>query len=147
MLLGTVLASVLFVASSVNGQSDGLTISTKEGAVTGTQRSAGVRQFLGIPYATAGRWEAPKPAPKRSSAFAATKYGDSCVQTITKTSLKFYELAGLPTTPIPESEDCLSVNIWAPSTPRKQGTAVMVWVYGGSFQFGSVRAICTIFFH
>ncbi|KIJ50898.1 hypothetical protein M422DRAFT_158875, partial [Sphaerobolus stellatus SS14] len=38
---------------------------------------------------------------------------------------------------VPESEACLSLNIWAPSTNRKQSTAVMIWIYGGAFTFGT----------
>ena len=40
-------------ALTVLAQSDGLTVSTQQGAVSGTVVTTGVRQFLGIPYATA----------------------------------------------------------------------------------------------
>jgi len=36
-----------------------------------------------------------------------------------------------------ESEDCLNLNIWAPPTSRLQKTAVLIWIYGGDFAFGS----------
>lgn len=38
----------------------------------------------------------------------------------------------------PESEDCLYLNVFAPSTPYKGegGRAVLFWIYGGSLQFG-----------
>ena len=36
-----------------------------------------------------------------------------------------------------ESEDCLYLNIFAPSTtPPAGGRTVMFWIYGGSLQFG-----------
>lgn len=37
-----------------------------------------------------------------------------------------------------ESEDCLYLNVYAPSTPPPpQGMTVMFWIYGGSLQFGN----------
>ena len=37
-----------------------------------------------------------------------------------------------------ESEDCLYLNVYAPSTPPPLGGyAVMFWIYGGSLQFGT----------
>jgi para-nitrobenzyl esterase len=37
------------------------------------------------------------------------------------------------------SEDCLTLNIWAPVSARRAGgrLPVMVWIHGGSFRFGS----------
>jgi len=37
-----------------------------------------------------------------------------------------------------ESEDCLFLNVFAPSTPAPAGgRAVLFWIYGGALQFGS----------
>lgn len=37
-----------------------------------------------------------------------------------------------------ESEDCLYLNVYAPSTASESGgRAVMFWIYGGSLQFGN----------
>lgn len=36
-----------------------------------------------------------------------------------------------------ESEDCLYLNVYAPSTtPPADGFTVMVWLYGGALEFG-----------
>jgi Carboxylesterase family len=44
---------------------------------------------------------------------------------------------GLFNNPAPEeSEDCLYLNVFTPATPGA-GRAVLVWLYGGSLQFGS----------
>lgn len=39
----------------------------------------------------------------------------------------------------PESEDCLSVNIFTPASAQVDGKLrpVMFWIYGGSLQFGA----------
>ncbi|KAG5985872.1 hypothetical protein E4U52_000845, partial [Claviceps spartinae] len=44
-----------------------------------------------------------------------------------------------PTFPGHESEDCLFLNVFAPGAPPwpSSSKAVMVWLHGGSFQFGS----------
>ena len=37
-----------------------------------------------------------------------------------------------------ESEDCLYLNVWTPSSPPPaNGRAVMFWLYGGATEFGS----------
>ncbi|KAF8521224.1 carboxylesterase [Hysterangium stoloniferum] len=115
----------------------GLTVNTQQGLVTGSLAFPSVRQFLGIPYATANRWQPPQFPAARSVTFNATTFGHSCVQTLSQANLEFLKLIGLGDQSVDESEDCLSVNIWTPSTGRKQGTAVMLWIHGGGFQFGT----------
>jgi carboxylesterase type B len=103
--------------------------------------SGTVRQFLGVPYALAKRWEAPQDPANRTTAINATDYSGTCPQLLNKFWLEFLQLVGVNETQatVPESEDCLTVNIWAPSLERKQNkTAVMIWLYGGGFQFGTV---------
>lgn len=140
--------SLLITACSLfafgNAQStNGLTIQTQQGAVTGSLVLPTVRRFLGVPYATAGRWQPPASPPLRSVAFNATQFADSCVQNLGPASAEFLTLTGAGLAPIPESDNCLNLNIWAPSTERKQSTAVLVWIYGGSFQFGTVSLSCS----
>lgn len=125
----------------IQAQDTGTTVQTQQGPVTGTLVTGGVRQFLGIPYAVANRWEAPQPPPSRSTTLMATNFGDSCPESITATSQGFLTLSGSAGQTPTHSENCLSVNIWAPTLDRKQGAAVMIWIYGGSFAFGTV---CTI---
>ncbi|KAF8058783.1 carboxylesterase [Lyophyllum atratum] len=127
MIIQILLALSLTIATS--GQSSGLTVRTHQGDVTGTLVSPTVRQFLG----SVGGSD----PPTRGVPLRATAFGDSCLQALNGGSLEFLKLAGAGNVTVPESENCLSVNIWAPSTVRKQGTAVMLWVYGGSFQFGT----------
>ncbi|KAJ6476185.1 para-nitrobenzyl esterase, partial [Mycena sanguinolenta] len=41
-----------------------------------------------------------------------------------------------PSDPPPENEDCLFLNVWAPSS-SKQKLPVLVWIYGGGLSFGT----------
>ncbi|KAF9562982.1 carboxylesterase [Agrocybe pediades] len=127
------LLTILFVKA----RSDGLTVSTQQGPVSGTLSSPTVRQFLGIPFATAGRWQAPRLPAVRKSVFKATTFGDSCVQELSPPNVEFLVLAGGLGINTTESEDCLTVNIWSPTVQRKQKTAVLLWIYGGGTVFGT----------
>tara|TARA_R110002050_G_scaffold155504_5_gene283469 strand:- start:66 stop:1187 length:1122 start_codon:yes stop_codon:yes gene_type:complete len=94
-----------------------------------------IAEFLGIPYAeppvAALRWQPPVPRAPWQGTFQASQYGDSCVQTT---------MALINTTYQPQSEDCLSINVWTPMSALQQGTAllpVLVFVHGGGFILGS----------
>jgi len=41
----------------------------------------------------------------------------------------------------PESEDCLSLNVWTPSLDSGAKRPVMVWLHGGAFSFGSANSL------
>ena len=133
-----VLTLFLVVDAFANG--DGLSVLTQQGSVVGTLALPTVRQFLGIPFATVERFRTPTEPPHHSSPFDATSFGDSCPQRLDPAQFEFWELMGASkdNLSVPESDDCLSVNIWTPSIERKQGTAVMIWIYGGGFSTGTV---------
>lgn len=124
------------LAQAVSG--NGLIVNTEQGPVSGTFVAPTVRQFLGVPFAFAQRWEAPVKPSTRSSVFKATQFSDSCVQAISVANAQLGELLGGGGLNVSESENCLTVNIWTPSINRKQKTAVLLWVYGGDFQLGTV---------
>jgi carboxylesterase type B len=102
-------------------------IETSSGKVCGTDRNE-VRAFLGIPYgeSTAGknRWMPPvKKTPWRGT-LNATRFGFACPQNGDQ--------------PLPQSEDCLSLNIWTPSNLEPtERLPVLVFLHGGAFQTGS----------
>jgi carboxylesterase type B len=119
-------------------QDPGLTVQTQEGAVSGSLVLPTVRRFLGIPYATANRWQAPASPPSRNATLDATQFGDSCPQRADRSAITLGGLIGSSAAAVSESDDCLTLNIWSPSTSRKQSTAVLLWIYGGAYQFGTV---------
>ncbi len=116
-------------------------IATTSGDVRGSPADPnGVASFKGIPYAAPPvgplRWRAPQPVPRRAEALGATAFGNSCVATPTPPGMP--QLVRPP--PTPQSEDCLTLNVWTPALPVRSGDVpkpVMVWIYGGGFQFGS----------
>jgi para-nitrobenzyl esterase len=97
----------------------------------GVNQAAKVAYFLGIPYAKAERWKAPVAAEPWKGVLQATHAGYACPQRSVLTS----RLGGyIP----PQSEDCLSLNVWVPlAVPPEGGWGVMVWLHGGSFTGGS----------
>lgn len=138
-------AYLLLAVATVKAVGNGLVVTTQEGPVAGTLVLPTVRQFLGIPFAFAGRWQAPVKPPNRGlRVFEATSFGDTCVQSLTPANLEFLLLTGGEGINVTESENCFTVNVWAPAVQRKQGTAVLLWIYGGGFQFGSVSAIINL---
>jgi para-nitrobenzyl esterase len=95
------------------------------GLVAGTTRD-GINRYFGIPYAAPPvgtlRWQAPQSVNPWTGVRKADAFGPVCRQTVDWIKE-------------PQSEDCLSLNIWAPAKPGKY--PVMVWIHGGGFRGGS----------
>eukprot|EP01035_Chromulina_nebulosa_P003850 gene3850-5267_t len=85
------------------------------GAVRG-QTEGDIRIFKGIPYALppvqGRRWQPPVAMPRWPVARDATAFGPACIQPQSKI-VSVYSGEVLPT-----SEDCLTLNIWAPANAR-----------------------------
>jgi para-nitrobenzyl esterase len=100
--------------------------------------------YKGIPYAQPPldelRWRPPVPLAGRwKKVLYARDFGPHCLQSETHDDMVFRD-------PGP-SEDCLTLNVWAPAStlaakPARKGAAdahglpVMVWIYGGGFNSG-----------
>ncbi|KAI4731119.1 alpha/beta-hydrolase [Aureobasidium sp. EXF-10728] len=124
----------------------GPTAHIKNGRVTGTTTSfpaatATVNKFLGIPFAQSPpeRFAPPRAVPKMS-VMNATAWKPACIQQFTYplASQQFTELV-FNNPPPEESEDCLYLNVYAPSTKSHdpKGRAVLFWIHGGNFEFGN----------
>jgi len=100
----------------------------KQGQLSGMVDD-GIESFKAIPYAAPPvgslRWRAPKPAKAWTGVKMATAYGPACSQ---------------PGTTFPQSEDCLTLNIWRPvGTDVHSKLPVMLWIHGGGSIGGSGR--------
>jgi para-nitrobenzyl esterase len=104
------------------------------GRVEGS-RDGAIRVFKGIPFALPPvgerRWRPPVAMPRWDGIRKATEFGAACVQP-----------PPLPTgtysrSPMPVSEDCLTLNIWAPADARH--APVFFWIHGGALVGGSSR--------
>ncbi|CAN6668883.1 hypothetical protein TRVA0_041S00320 [Trichomonascus vanleenenianus] len=95
-------------------------LDTSSGVVFGSSEN-GVRSFLSIPYAKAERFHAPQPVqhPRNNLPVNSNQLPPFCPQDSS------YQ---------PQDENCLFLNVYAPSGKRK--LPVMVWVHGGSFMSG-----------
>lgn len=97
--------------------------------------SGGTFAFVGIRYATAGRFEMPRPVEPWSGVKSAQTYGPVCpVPDQTEVSAdEFY----WPHRYWPASEDCQYLNLWTRHLDRGARRPVMVFLHGGGFTNGS----------
>lgn len=144
LLLTTLSIKACFAISSLRVET---TVGTVYGLINGT--TSHVAQFLGIPYAEPPigslRWLPPTiKAPV--SYIDATSFSPSCPQyesaisSVYNIDARNFLISG------PTSEDCLTLNVWAPFGEKRsqnescsdgeKGLPVLVWIYGGGFQTG-----------
>ncbi|UQC90479.1 acetylcholinesterase [Colletotrichum lupini] len=126
MLFSGLLPSVLASTCS-NATQSAPHARTSQGLVKGYHDASCNSVFLGIPFAatTAGenRWRTPQDVPKSNTTVIATSYGPTCPQAISGTLYS------------QQDENCLNLNIWAPSTG--ENLPVFVYMYGGAMVTGS----------
>lgn len=124
----------------------GPTATIENGVVHGLTTSlpsatAAVNKYLGIPFAKSPptRFGPPEPAPQSQAVINATAWSPSCMQQFVYPIYVQTFTEYVFNNPKPkESEDCLYLNVYAPSSPAPcDGRPVMVWIYGGSLQFGN----------
>ena len=91
-------------------------VTVPQGALAGTT-DGGISVFKDIPFAAPPigdlRWRAPQPAANWSGVRDASKFGPICMQAPRPKGMAYEKL--------PESEDCLSLNVWSPNTAPGTG--------------------------
>jgi para-nitrobenzyl esterase len=127
-------ALALMACASAPSAQTAPVVTTPAGAVRG-QAHGDILTFKGLPYAAPPvgemRWRPPAPAARWNGVRDATAFGPACVQpTLVIQSIYSADLGRT-------SEDCLTLNVWTPSTAGK--APVMVWIHGGALVTGSSK--------
>lgn len=116
---------------------DDTRIEISTGPLIGGHSENGARTWLGVPFAAAPvgerRWSAPEPHDVWTDTRTALNHGNWCAQK----AIALDGLLGVDQDRVNGGEDCLSLDVYAPSgaTPS-DGLPVMVWVHGGSNIWG-----------
>ena len=112
------------------------------GDVIGAAGRHGGHAWLGLPYAEPPvgelRWRAPQPRLPWTGTREALAFGDSCPQFASAVG---GDASAEPGTLV-GSEDCLTLNVYAPALPGPAEGArlpVMVWIHGGGNTIGTSR--------
>jgi para-nitrobenzyl esterase len=118
----------------LKGKTNSVKVKTDKGDVEGAfTTDHQVIAFKGIPYAAPPvgdlRWQPPQPVEKWKRTLSAKEFGNHCMQSTSYPDMVFHD-------PGP-SEDCLTLNVWAPAKAKRGSLPVMVWIYGGGFVGGS----------
>lgn len=108
-------------------------VQTKYGLLRGVTYG-GVNIFMGIRYATAGRFAMPREPEHWDGIKDALKYGHISPY-LSVPDVPFY-YRGLFLHHCP-GEDCQNLNIWAPKSQTEGRKPVFVWFHGGGFASGS----------
>jgi carboxylesterase type B len=121
--------SLLWILGTVaHAASASASVDIPNGTVHGVvDNCSGVEKFLGIPFAEPPvgdrRLRRAEPLEHSFGTLEADRFGPSCIAARDQG---------------PESEDCLTLNIWRPSNVAKSNVSlpVLVWLYGGSLTSG-----------
>jgi len=130
----TTLVLLAFVFAATPAFAASIAIRIDQGVLNG-ETEDDVQVFRGIPFAAPPvgdlRWRAPQPAPGWAKPRDATAFGPICSQN---------EHITMFMPKLPQSEDCLTLNVWSPNTTSAAKLPVMVWIYGGGFLNGGSAA-------
>ena len=109
------------------------------GALTGNERETCL-EFLGVPYARAGRFEYAAPVEKWDGVLDATRPGPACPQNravhehLEHPTRRFYKREFREGSVFTYGEDCLNLNIFTPKEARD--CPVILFFHGGGFDSG-----------
>lgn len=126
-----ILAAILACAGSSTSAAT-VSVDPPAGPLIG-QAQGSLTVFKGIPYAQPPvgklRWRPPQPLERWTQAKDASAFGPECIQP-SGASAGVYSHD-----PVAMSEDCLTLNIWAPKNAKN--APVFFWIYGGAFWGGA----------
>ena len=111
-------------------------------------RDRGVFAFKGVPYGASAsgrnRFKPPQTPQPWTGMRDAIAYAGHALQSPNRPKRR-PELETLlgPADTTPESEDCLTLNVWTPGVRDSAKRPVMVWLHGGAFAYGSANRAVT----
>lgn len=116
-------------------------IKTENGLVRGLPAAdPRVTAFKGIPFAAPptgqNRWRAPQPCADWDGVREAFTFAPISVQDTPGVGTDIYCREWHVDPEIPMSEDCLYLNVWTPAKSAHEHLPVLVWFFGGGFQWG-----------
>lgn len=127
--LSLIILAAVFSRRAAQRESEGVLVKTQDGFVRGHPEGETV-VWKAIPYASPPigelRWRSPRPALQWTGTRNADSFGPACPQTLRRGAVTA------------TSEDCLTLNIWAP--PRLETSSrvpVIVLIHGGYFTRGA----------
>ena len=140
-------AVLLSVASAASAQSRRVVATFDGEQFRGSTSADSLVLFRGVPYAAAPvgtlRWRAPERRRIQRTVRAATEFGPACPQSpglgtfYRNIAVAFGRGDSVRITAPRTSEDCLTLNVWAPVVAdRHAPLPVMVWIHGGSNIYG-----------
>jgi para-nitrobenzyl esterase len=106
----------------------------------------GIAAFRGVPYgastAGAARFMPPRPPAPWAGVRDALDYAGQAPQARLGPAPRseMVNFSGLPDGS-PETEDCLTLNVWTPGADGAAKRPVMVWLHGGAFSYGSSNSL------
>jgi para-nitrobenzyl esterase len=123
------------IVVAVPDDTDRPRVTIDQGTLEGRWADTKVRRFLGVPYAAPPtgdrRWAAPQDPGGWSKVRDAGSYSKRCAQL----SSSAYD------SDASDDEDCLYLNVWAPSNAPKRGLPVVFWIHGGDHTYGSASEL------
>ena len=116
-------------------------VKTENGLVRGLPgNNTRISVFKGIPFAEPpigeNRWKAPKPCKDWEGIYDAYKFAPISVQDQPGIGTDVYCKEWHVDPDIEISEDCLYLNVWTNAKSADDKLPVLVWIFGGGFQWG-----------
>ena len=133
--LSKMIAASAFTMAAFSAQAESVysqprpILETKNGKLQGVE-TQGMVVYRNIPYAAPPvgdlRWRPPQAPQSWVGIRDASRFGPACMQ---------FGIQGLNNELIPGSEDCLTLNVYAPKNAKNK--PVMLWIHGGALSEGS----------
>jgi para-nitrobenzyl esterase len=120
-------------------------VETTAGKIRGAMVD-GIAAFRGVPYgastAGAARFMPPQPPAAWAGVRDALDYAGQAPQARLGPAprTEMVDFSG-PADASPETEDCLTLNVWTPGADNAARRPVMVWLHGGAFSYGSSNSL------